>query len=78
MERRFHNNAQLKQEYQTFMNDYITLGHMGPAGNSDPKRTYFLPHHAVLKPSSTTTKLRVVLMGRAGLQMDSRSTTSCL
>ncbi|XP_036329713.1 uncharacterized protein LOC118741847 [Rhagoletis pomonella] len=63
MERRFHNNAQLKQEHQKFMFDYITLGHMEPAGNFDPKRTYFLPHHAVLKPNSTTTKLRVVFDG---------------
>jgi len=46
------------------MNEYIELGHMSIVNvNPDVSMTdrhYYLPHHAVLKESSTSTKLRVV------------------
>ncbi|XP_017462785.1 PREDICTED: uncharacterized protein LOC108356167 [Rhagoletis zephyria] len=43
------------------MDEYENLGHMQAVPN--PKLNephYFIPHHCVLKPNSTTTKLRVV------------------
>jgi len=54
----------LKNDYVKFMNEYIELGHMSIA-NANPDasttdRHYYLPPHAVLKESSTSTKLRVV------------------
>ncbi|GFW01360.1 DUF1758 domain-containing protein [Trichonephila clavipes] len=48
------------------MIEYESLGHMMPVENNeksmDPK-IYFLPHHAVMKGDSVSTKLRVVFDG---------------
>ncbi|XP_055918591.1 uncharacterized protein LOC129950692 [Eupeodes corollae] len=61
IERRFVNNPDLKQEYIRFMREYELLGHMAPVSPSELHQpSFYMPHHAVLKPSSTTTKLRVV------------------
>lgn len=60
MERQFVRNSNLKEEFHKFMNEYINLDHMEIASNESQQQRYYMPHHAVLKPSSTTTKLRVV------------------
>ncbi|XP_062711815.1 uncharacterized protein LOC134289648 [Aedes albopictus] len=61
MERRFATNPALKEEYTKFIREYEDLGHMEQiSGDSIGEKEYYLPHHAVLKPESTTTKLRVV------------------
>ncbi|XP_026829828.1 uncharacterized protein LOC113563035 [Ooceraea biroi] len=55
-------NDDLKKEYTEFMDDYERLGHMRPA----PRLRYptdqvvYIPHHAVVRESNTTTRLRVV------------------
>jgi hypothetical protein len=64
LEKRLLRHPELKIEYANFMEEYIRLGHMAEAapntcGAPNP-RSYFLPHHAVLRPDSITTKLRVV------------------
>ncbi|XP_011687034.1 PREDICTED: uncharacterized protein LOC105449476 [Wasmannia auropunctata] len=61
LERKLNKNPQLKGQYTQFMDEYQALDHMRPA-ISDTQGTNFtyVPHHAVLKPSSSTTKLRVV------------------
>ena len=65
LERKLLLNSELKLQYSSFIAEYINLGHMQKLSESEeitqPK--YFLPHHAVLKPESTTTKLRVVFDG---------------
>ncbi|XP_070137161.1 uncharacterized protein [Drosophila bipectinata] len=38
--------------------EYIDLGHMTEVSPASNSATYYLPHHAVLKPESTTTKWR--------------------
>lgn len=45
------------------MEEYEKLGHMTPINSYDPKHCYFLPHHAVIKSDSATTKLRVLFDG---------------
>ncbi|XP_055523111.1 uncharacterized protein LOC129717274 [Wyeomyia smithii] len=65
LERRLERDPQLRRQYSDFMSEYIRLGHMkliDPAINSS-NHNYYLPHHALFKPDSTTTKLRVVFDG---------------
>lgn len=56
-------NPKLKEEYDKVVQEYCTLGHMSPitpSKSSNLSLHYYLPHHAVIKPESITTKLRVV------------------
>ncbi|XP_037931148.1 uncharacterized protein LOC119665960 [Teleopsis dalmanni] len=61
LERRLSKDSHLKRQYVEFLDEYEKLGHMTEI---DIERImsphYFIPHHCVLKPDSTTTKLRVV------------------
>ncbi|GFS41794.1 uncharacterized protein TNIN_420811 [Trichonephila inaurata madagascariensis] len=63
MENKFKSDAGLEWEYKSFMEEYETLGHMSPNKELDAKISYFLPHHAVRRNDSITTKLRVVFDG---------------
>ncbi|XP_076651186.1 uncharacterized protein LOC143358153 [Halictus rubicundus] len=59
--RRLDRNAELCEQYTDFMSEYLQLGHMynAPASSAITFPLY-LPHHPVIKESSSTTKLRVV------------------
>lgn len=57
---RLNRNALLKEQYDTVIQEYLDLGHMRPVPPSNRSDNFYLPHHAVYKPDSTTTKLRVV------------------
>ncbi|XP_054745862.1 uncharacterized protein LOC129250249 [Anastrepha obliqua] len=60
-ERRIMRCPDLHQRYIAFMEEYSRLGHMSIVENVDfDNPHYYVPHHYVLKPTSTTTKLRVV------------------
>ncbi|XP_055838851.1 uncharacterized protein LOC129906891 [Episyrphus balteatus] len=55
----------VKTEYDRVLSEYIELGHMTSTPpyelwNDGCVQSFYMPHHAVLKPHSTTTKLRVV------------------
>lgn len=58
LQKRLNSDDNLKQEYEKVMQEYIDLGHMSLV--SDPDNGYYMPHHAVIKTSSNTTKVRVV------------------
>jgi len=62
VERRLQADDKLKTEYTAFMNDYIKLGHAREVTGDTiiPEPSFYLPHHAVIKASSLTTKVRVV------------------
>lgn len=64
LEKKLEQNPNLKQEYHKTFTDYIKEGHMVPSTEAPGIGCeYFLPHHAVIKDSSTTTKVRVVFDG---------------
>lgn len=67
LEKRLQANPELNSEYSDFLFEYESLGHMTEVKpfELEGKICYFLPHHCVLKPSSNTTKLRVVFNGSA-------------
>ncbi|XP_058816984.1 uncharacterized protein LOC131680281 [Topomyia yanbarensis] len=67
--RRFHQlegrlvrNPDLHQQYRVFVEEYHALGHMQRLTDYEnpPTPCYYLPHYAVVREDSTTTKLRVV------------------
>ncbi|XP_037930364.1 uncharacterized protein LOC119665129, partial [Teleopsis dalmanni] len=61
IERRFIQNPDLKNQYVSFMREYEALGHMTKfSGSEIISPQYFIPHHCVLRPDSSTSKLRVV------------------
>ncbi|XP_066603396.1 uncharacterized protein [Prorops nasuta] len=59
IENKLKGNPTLKAEYDRVMDDYMALGHMTEVRNKY-NVGYFMPQHAVVKPSSFTTKVRVV------------------
>jgi len=62
VERRLMRDEKLQKEYTRFMEEYLDLGHMEEVIDEDqiPKRSSYLPHHAMIKKSSLTTKVRVI------------------
>lgn len=72
LERKFSMNSVFKAEYVKNINDYLIQGHMIELFDSESDRLYFteegkaaydcfyLPHHAVIKETSTSTRLRPV------------------
>ncbi|XP_055604942.1 uncharacterized protein LOC129753172 [Uranotaenia lowii] len=59
-ERKLGSNDNLRADYFEFMTEYENLGHMEPVKPDLTKPHYYLPHHAIQRPESTTTKTRVV------------------
>lgn len=62
-EHRLLKNIDQKQQYDSVIQEYIDLGHMVSVPDHSLKNIqqhYYLPHHAVIKPDRTTTKIRVV------------------
>lgn len=61
LERKLQRNPDVLKQYRDFLSEYESLNHMKRIDDVDrSKCVYFLPHHCVLKPESTSTKLRVV------------------
>ncbi|XP_032690610.1 uncharacterized protein LOC116853592 [Odontomachus brunneus] len=63
LERRFKSNPSLREEYNKFMREYETLGHMSQVRDDEDRpnsQTVYLPHHCVVKESSSTTQYRAV------------------
>ncbi|XP_029662783.1 uncharacterized protein LOC115235262 [Formica exsecta] len=60
--RRLRDKSELATEYREFMSDYQRLGHMRPApiAQTHINQQVYLPHHGVIRESSSTTRLRVV------------------
>lgn len=67
LEKRLNKSSELKQRYRAFLKEYQDLNHMKLCNinplKEESNSAYYLPHHAVEKLDSTTTKLRVVFDG---------------
>ncbi|XP_054272529.1 uncharacterized protein LOC128992813 [Macrosteles quadrilineatus] len=62
LERKLESQPEVKAEYNKAIHDLLSSSHMEPVNpppNSDNKQ-FYLPHHAIVKVDSSTTKLRVV------------------
>lgn len=59
LEKKFMKQPEFFIEYKKFIDEYIALGHMVLADINSTNQINYLPHHAVMK-DSTTTKLRAV------------------
>ncbi|XP_037929516.1 uncharacterized protein LOC119666830 [Teleopsis dalmanni] len=74
LERKLARNSDLQKQCHQVINEYFSLGHATRADSTEQQRckfnqnhvpinnSYVLPHHAVLKEESLTTKLRLFLM----------------
>lgn len=63
LEKRLLRDPSLKEQYAKFIQEYEELGHCREIDETEDRPSqgrFYLPHHAVLRPSSSTTKLRVV------------------
>lgn len=62
VEQKLGRNETLREEYVKFMREYLEMNHMEEVVDevTIPERACYLPHHAVVKSSSLTTKVRVV------------------
>lgn len=67
LEQMLNKKESLKLQYHDFMREYLALGHMHEVSEDDDTQLLecYLPHHPVIKESSTTTKVRVVFDGSA-------------
>lgn len=60
LERKLHLDQELLVRYSEFLKEYEHLGHMTQVNVNEVTEGFYLPHHAVVKESNETTKVRVV------------------
>ncbi|XP_025156695.1 uncharacterized protein LOC112589052 [Harpegnathos saltator] len=68
LERRLSSDVEKQTAYTAFMKEYEDFGHMTRKDQDDAAsigQRYYIPHHAVFRQSSVTTKLRVVFNASA-------------
>lgn len=58
LEKKLDKNPELQKQYHDFIAEYEALGHMSKI--KKPDFGYYMPHHAVIRENSETTKLRTV------------------
>jgi len=62
LEKRQERDLLLMEMYCQLMSEYLSLNHMKIGIHVDISQPhYFIPHHGVLRPVSSTTQLRIVL-----------------
>ena len=71
LEKRFNRFPDLRLKYNQVIKDFIDQGHLRACDQEDSSDlSYYIAHHAVLKPESTSTPLRVVLDASAPSDTD--------
>ena len=67
VERKLMKRPDLHKQYRAVTNEYLDMGHMEEVPSHELHKPYeevfYLPHHHVVKETSTTTKLRIVFDG---------------
>lgn len=58
VERKVQRDDKLREAYTQFMDEYLAMGHMEKISEIEsPSNVCYLPHHPVVKSSSSTTKV---------------------
>ena len=72
LEHKFRTNSSLRAAYSQSTQEYLELGHMRHVlrTNRNVDQCFFLPHHGVIKESSSTTRLRTVFNSSATTKGD--------
>lgn len=70
-------DSDTRKPYIDFMREYGDLRHMSPIPLDTSEHDYYIPHWAVLRPSSATTKLRV-LFNASAKSSSNLSVNDCL
>ncbi|KAL0849544.1 hypothetical protein ABMA28_013810 [Loxostege sticticalis] len=67
LESRLQKNSDLYDQYRAFIQEFLDLGHAHYIDKFSPadQDAYYMPHFAVLRPDSVTTKLRTVFNASA-------------
>jgi len=62
MQSRLQSQPEIFKQYDDFLHEYLELGHMESVteGATTLFKLVYIPHHAIIRDSSSTTKLRVV------------------
>jgi hypothetical protein len=62
MESRLQSRPEISKQYHKFLHEYLEFDHMESVteGATTLFKSVYIPHHAVIRESSSTTKLRVV------------------
>jgi len=61
MENRLQSRPEISKQYHDFLHEYLELGHIeSVTENATTFKPVYILHHAVIRDSSNTTKLRVV------------------
>lgn len=60
LKKKFNRDPGLKNRYGEAMQQYVERGYMSVVKDSNWDEGYYMPHHAVMKESSLTTKTRIV------------------
>lgn len=67
LERKFKAHTALRQAYNDVITDYMKKGYLSeiPYSSAAIAEGYFIPHHAVIRPDKSSTKVRIVLNASA-------------
>lgn len=78
--RRHKNDRTFFEKYQNIIQEQLEKGIIEevPDGDSSKTLKHYLPHHAVITPDKTTTKLRIVYDGSAKTKSVEKSLNECL
>lgn len=73
------NKPELLQKYDTVLKDQLENGVIEKVNvTKTGTMIHYLPHHAVVNPTKTTTKLRIVYDASAKTKMNNKSLNECL